>query len=558
MRDDALHLIRIRQRIGRIEKRTQSGEDRLVADVKTQDAVLRSVHALAEPTQLPALPPVPGRFAGAVLAGVLALLPACAGPTPSVRVQNGLDLPTPASQPVEPGADRLDVTDQGEHYTLSAKSLIPLVFSLQPDIKSSYQRFKSEGARYDFFYTARDSLTPQLSVSNTLDESRADETVARDRDHAVTLSLEKKFFDTTEMDVGVGYRTAAGDQAVGNHPFVSANVRYPLWASRERLERSSEEVFRRNELNDAQLAFIQQVRNRLRNATFRFYDAIYFSRLTDRQQRWREDTEALLRRLEEVSGRDTTADRRRIEAEVNRVGAEERTSAGWAAIQKTKLKSALGLPFHARIELQEDGFNPFAGLSHQEVLRLGLQADPEIATLRNAMRNAEVELDLARRGQWDVALLFGGESNLEGRGEDESVSDWSVSVGLEVGAVDSRVTGSLTRQAQANIARFAHAILARENAIFEETLEPAVRIRTLGESRDQLIENLPRYEADYEAGIAEYLTGTLNIDDLLKRRENLFAQQQQIADQIRNIGFNVAELCEATGKFFELINGEDE
>ena len=491
-----------------------------------------------------------------MLAGVLALSPACAGPTPSARVQNGIDLPAPASQPAQPSAERLDVADKGESYAISAKSLIPLVFNLQPDIKSSYQRYRSEEARYDFFYTSHDSLTPQLRVSNTFDESRADETVARDLDHTVTVSLEKKFFDTTEMDVGLGYRTTAEDQAIGNQPFVSANMRYPLWASRERLERSSEEIFRRNELNDAQLAFIQQVRHRLRRAMFHFFDAIYFGRLTDQQRHWREDVAALLPRLDEVSDRDTASDRRRIEAEINRVGAEERTSAGWTAIQKARLKSALGLPFHARIELDENHFNPFTGLNHQEVLQLGLEADPEIATLRNAMRSAEVELDLARRGRWDVALLAGGESGLEGRGEDEGISDWSVSVGFEVGAVDSRVTGSLIRQAQANIARFAQAILARENAIFEDTLEPVVRIQTLGESRDQLIENLPRYEADYEAGIAAYLAGTLNIDDLLKRRENLFGQQRQIADQIRIIGFNVAELCEATGKFFELINGE--
>ena len=33
----------------------------------------------------------------------------------------------------------------------------------------------------------------------------------RDRDHAVELSLEKRFFDTTELDVAVGYATIDDD-----------------------------------------------------------------------------------------------------------------------------------------------------------------------------------------------------------------------------------------------------------------------------------------------------------------------------------------------------------
>ena len=67
--------------------------------------------------------------------------------------------------------------------------------------------------------------------------------------------------------------------------------------------------------------------------------------------------------------------------------------------------------------------------------------------------------------------------------------------------------------------------------------------------------DLGRFEEDYATGVGEYLAGRLNIDDLLKRRELLFEQTEQIAFLNFIVGANVAELCTATGKFFKLLNG---
>ena len=481
------------------------------------------------------------------------LVPACTSTLPSARLANRIDLPVPTSAASEPSHDRLSTDFRGETCGLSPLSVIKLSFDLQPDIKSSFQRFKSEEARYDFFYVSRDSLTPRLRVSNTFDESRADEMVARDRNHTVEMSVEKHFFDTTELNVGMGYETVEADDDIGNHPFVSASLRYPLWVSRRKLERTSEEIFRQNELNDTQLAYIQQVRQGLQNAMFKYYDVVHLTRRNTHYESWKADVVALREKVDAITDRDASSDRSRLEAEIAKVNADLRIALGWCDIQIGRLKSAIGLPFHTQIELENGPFNPFEGMTHEGVLQASIETDPEIATLRNAVSNAEVQLDLARRGKWDLSFLLSGQSSLEGRSTDEGISDWSVSAGLDVSAVDTRVTDSLMRQAEANIQRFAQAIAARENAIFVDTLEPLVRIDTLGASRDDLVGNLPRYEDDYRTGIDAYLTGELNIDDLLKRRENIFDQQDQISYLTFLVGANVAELCAATGKFFELL-----
>ena len=51
MKDDRLYLIHIQEAIERIEEYTQDGEEFFLDDRKTQDAVLRNLHTLAESSQ---------------------------------------------------------------------------------------------------------------------------------------------------------------------------------------------------------------------------------------------------------------------------------------------------------------------------------------------------------------------------------------------------------------------------------------------------------------------------------------------------------------------------
>jgi uncharacterized protein with HEPN domain len=51
VKDDRLYLIHIQEAIERIEEYTQEGEEFFLDDRKTQDAVLRNLHTLAESSQ---------------------------------------------------------------------------------------------------------------------------------------------------------------------------------------------------------------------------------------------------------------------------------------------------------------------------------------------------------------------------------------------------------------------------------------------------------------------------------------------------------------------------
>lgn len=478
-------------------------------------------------------------------------------------MQQAVRLPVPAESQTPPAPERLADHVEVDGFLLSPRSLISITFSLNPQIKSSYERFKSEEARYDFFVVSRDSLTPNVRTRNAflerrdqfdIDRGRTDRIVTRDRGHIVEAGVEKRFFDTSELDFAVGYESREFDNQIGNHPYVSAQMRYPLWVSRQKLERTSEDIFRRNELDDAQLAYIDDVRNAIQAALFKFHEVVQLRSRVGHTRSRRDDLQAVLDRIDEIQGGNNAADQARLQAEVARNSADLRVFSGRYDIDIARLKSVSGVPFFAEVEVLDEPFNPFAGMDHRSVLLASIETDPEIATLHNSVKNAEVQLDLARRGKWDLTLLLDGRSSLEGRGTEDGDSAWSVSVGMDVSAVDPRVTNSLIRQAQANIYRFKQAIASRENEIFVDTLEPLVRLETLGQSRDELIRTLPQFRRDYEDGMRRYLLGDLSVDDLITRRNNLFLQEEEIANLTFLLGANVAELLSATGKAFELLD----
>ncbi|MGB0716194.1 MAG: TolC family protein [Phycisphaerae bacterium] len=484
---------------------------------------------------------------------IWALMPGCNSTLPSQRFTSEVSLPVPESTENAPPPERLLTDIQGNTKNVNPRSLIPLAFSLQPDIRSSFQRYKSEEARYDFFYANRDSLTPRLRLDNSFTEQRANELVDRTRSHNVEVGVEKQFFDTTSMDVAAGFRTVDVNDGIGNQPYIRGNIRYPLAASRQRLTRTSEDIFRQNELNDARLAYIQTVRNRLQNVLFRYYSVRDLFREVEYRKLWSADLKSLREQLKSLPNPPPPADLQRLSAEIESVDSQIVVRTGRYQIDIQRFKGAIGLPFNTEVSFEDIDFNPFVGSGHAELLQLSIETDPEIATLRNSVENAQVQLDLARRGTWDIALLLSAQSNIEGKSDEEGNSDWTASVGFDVSHVDPRVTTSLSRQAQANIWRFTQAIAARENDIFVDTLEPLIRIDTLGISKEQLLASLPSFEDNYQTGVTEYFDGKLSIDDLLQRRTNVFNQQDEISNLTLLIGANVAELCAATGKFFEYL-----
>jgi len=489
---------------------------------------------------------------------------------PSQMVGSRLDMPVPHAAPAKvtaspaarPAATQpssrptAPTTAAVPHFLLSPLSVINLTFNHNPGIRERYHNFQAEEARYDFFYTSRDSLTVGTRLDSTFAGERDREHKQRDRHHVAEVFVEKLFFNTSRLDVSSGYRFSE-EQWSGvrsSHPFVKGSLRYPLWTSRVALQRASEEIVRQNDLNDAQLEYLQTVRLNLQESFNFFYGAIQMAARIELIRLWLEDLHLLRDELGGIKDGGASSDLERVEAEIATAEARYREVQGRLEIEIDAIKAAVGLPFDATVEILDEPFNPFADASREELLRLSIATDPEIATLKNAVSNAQVQLDLARRGKWDAALVFSGECQFEGARAEQGTSEWYLSAGIELSAIDDRVTGSLEREALADIERFHQAVRNRENEIHVETLGSLISLKTAMINIEELSSNLDRYVRDYTTGLAEYRSGGLNIDDLLVRRENLFKQQREVVWSRSSLGHQVARLCSSTGKFFDLIN----
>jgi len=508
-------------------------------------------------------------LAVAVWAALLAAA-GCAGTMPSQTVDSGLRMPVPQDQTYtaattrptkarSPSATQPATSQPTEptHFVLVPMSIIRLTFDRQPAIKADYHSFKAEEARYDFFYTSRDAFTPGVRLSNELSGDRdPNDGKSRERRHEAEFFVTKQFFDTSRLDLAAGYR--AGDQYWGgdrsSHSFVKGSLLYPLWTSRQALQRASEDIERQNDLRDAQLEYLQTVRFRIRDSFFFYSGALRIGGRVDVNEQWLDDLRALTRRVQVNEDSAHAEDLQRVEAEIETVDAEYRDLEGRRQVEVEALKGAIGLPFEASIDIVDKSFNPFAGRPYDQVLAESIANDPEVAILNNAVRSAEAQLDLARRGKWDASLELAGESNLEGTQDDQGESNWNVSATALLSAVDPRITGSLEREALANIERNREAIRARKNEIHVEAIGPMIELSTLRTNVVKLTQNLPRFAEDYQNGLAEYDRDALNIDDLLARRRTLAERQTEIVHARQDIVVNVARLCAATGKYFDLLD----
>jgi len=498
-----------------------------------------------------------GRFQPRTALGLVLVLPMLTGCAASSGISvNGLSVPVPSdlaekSRYAPPGK----YLPRGEaKCVLTPLSVIRLTFERNPQIKRAYLNYAAEQARYDYIVATWTSLTPGFSISAGTDQSLdPDDEVSRTHSQEAKVFMDQNFLNTSRLRLSANLHNEEDDGLHASHPSISASLRYPLWGSREALARSSEQIFQQNRVNDAQLGYVQTVRWRLRLALAIYFGAVQLRQRADVAREMLEDLRSIAERIRAEGGPSAASDLQRLESEMTSVGTQVRNLQSRYQIELESLKAAIGLPFYVDLELVEEPFDPFGEVDREKLLQLSMQTDPEIATLKNAIKNAQVQLALARKGRLDIALLLSGSMDMRGTGQWTGKENWKADAGLEVRFVDSRVSDSLEREAAATVARFQQAMLARRNDIHVGTIEPLIQAQTLKSNIEDIRRNIDRYKNDYQTGLEAYFKGQMNIDDLIQRRRNLFNEKQDLILSKSRLGQRMADLASATGKFFELL-----
>jgi outer membrane protein TolC len=124
---------------------------------------------------------------------------------------------------------------------------------------------------------------------------------------------------------------------------------------------------------------------------------------------------------------------------------------------------------------------------------------------------------------------------------------------LSVRFIDPRISNNLAREASADITRYQEDILRRQSEIYVGAMEPLIRFDPLTKNMADTRRNIERYKSDFAIGVADYFAGKMNIDDLIRRRQSLQDEEIKLADARNSFGVNMANLAQASGKYFEIL-----
>ncbi len=450
-----------------------------------------------------------------------------------------------------PSLDELTATTAP--LSLNPVCVIQYTHAYYPYIKENYENKLSKEARYDFFMASLSAVSYGARIAGHKDVTHNRWSHSREYGWGPELYVEKKFFNSGDASLNVRYDYENVDGEFGSETQVGAYLEYPLFASREALERESEKIFWRNELNDANLEYFRSVRESINGALDTYFQSLEYQERIEYSKAYVADLRALHQQMLNTNDPAIMKDCDKVLAKITSEQAEQETLVGWFNIDVQDLKSHIGLPFECPIVMQIEEFNPFSGRSQDELVRISLETDPEIKVLRNAILSAEAELNLARRGKWDTSFFLRGEKTLGGAGSSEGEHGYSIGAGINIRHIDPRITKSMEREAQADIRRYQNSIKSRENEIFVDTVESTVNIEAYGNKFRTLIENLPRYRSDYEAGVTSYFNRQTTIDELLKKRDDYYEQERVIADARESYFSKIADLCASTAQYLEYL-----
>lgn len=493
------------------------------------------------------------------LLALLAILPAgCKAP--AGEPSNGVGLPIP---PGLHGQGRLFATAtrpaESKHFSaeqkridLSPIKVIHLTFDLSPQIRAAYLRYAGEKARYDYIIATWTSTTPGASIGpgwhRGLDVT---DTITNNQTQRVEAFVERNFLDTSRLRAFAGGVNEDASDTHAFHPTAGGLLRFPLWGSREALQRSSEQIFQQTRVNDAQLEYVRQVRQQLRDTTTTFFAVLSIGQRVEARQQQIDDLRGIQQRAG-ISGKPP-ADLQRLQAELVSASTELRSQQSNYAVEMAWMISTMGLPRDLDVRLLEGPFNPFDDTAPEQLLAMSMRADPEIATLTNAIKDSQVLLALARKGRLDVAMNLGAAADFRGSGEWAGQTQYQATALLSVGFIDQRLSTSLAREASANIWQYENAIQRRRNEVYVDATEPLIRIRALTKSIPDRQRNVERYQRDFDAAVQDYFVGRMDIDDLIRRRQDMLDEEFQLTYGKSDLGGMMVSLAAATGKFFELL-----
>ncbi len=438
-----------------------------------------------------------------------------------------------------------------DESTITIDSLMKLVFDENPEVVSA--RYALEVAEFQFkdFVRNLSQFTPFLSQSYI---TRSQRRYEENQVYSTRVGMEKEFFDGSSVSTGFGHHGNFGDPESGTGQFLDTDITFPLFGSNTTLRRITSLSREENELFNARLEYVDEIRDNIREAHYHYFDL-----LTTRENRARrieciEDYKGFLalprvqsnpveRQHIETVIQSEEADIIRFEETLNHILIYLRFSIGRKELSMSQVNS---------FDLYAEDYYGKSYLSRtvEQLLAEADRNDINIKVLENARESSMEKKRLAEEGKWDVFTDLNGQYDINGDGSLRDDNGYLIGAGLRVTKIDPVLLGYSLGRAVAEIKEY-DALIREQHLQTKNQIDREWFIaRNRRKQYEGLLESVQSQREVYLQKRKDYAEGKESIDNLIDYRKQLTNTQINLVQSLHGFYWSIVRLDHACGVYY--------
>jgi len=435
---------------------------------------------------------------------------------------------------------------------LNATSIIHITFENNPEVIAA--RFALEAAEYQFkdFQRNLSQFTPLLAESSIERDERPPH---ENQGYDMRVGMEKEFFNGSSVFAGVRHRSEFGDDSDGSSNAVEMDVQFPIFGSNTTLRRITQRSREENELFNARLEYVDEVRNAVQWAQEDYFWLLVNWERYDLAVRCASDYNDLLQTSRVQSD---PADRQQLEGEIQSLQSDILLYRQRCESLLLELQYNIGLeslaPQHVqRVDLYLDHYygDHYLNVLREELVERSTENDIKIRVLENAKKNSEEKKRLAEQGHWDIFVNLNGQYDLESRGDLRDDNGYSAAVGFQLRKIDTTLLKYSRRRAEAEIKKYEAEIRGQHLQTLSRIDRQWLSAKSQRQQCKELKESIRSRQEVFRQKRDKYLRRVENIDNLLQARSDLLESQLDFIISLGDYYESITELDHACGVSFE-------
>ena len=443
---------------------------------------------------------------------------------------------------------------------ITAESIVQLTYDSNMTIAAArYDLLRSKYA-FEEFERELSQFTPLIVKSDVERDSwrspddRGRRTTATDYAYRTRVGMQKDYFNGSSIFGGVGFRGDVGDSGRDSNPYLEGEAEFPLWSSYTTLRRVTQRSFEENELLNARLDYVDSVRSIIQDSQEDFF---WLQVMREKLRLSIDAVQDYHQLLALPCVKDSSADLRLVEdalAAANSDLTDNRTSVD---SYRVLLQDILGIDILelARVEATDLHAEQYYGMAYlkktpEQILKEAYENDAEMRLLEIARKDAELKRNLAERGSWDIFGRLNVAADLEGSGELDRHSGYSVGLGVSIRRIDPGLRQISLEKAQAEIDKFGAEIKRRTQELRNFVERKTTIATSLRKQASQREASLVSRRQVYDQKVEAYRNTDETMDNVIAARQKLYSSGIDLAYVFGEFFEIITELDESTGVYF--------